>query len=239
MTKNCPKCGHVRPLTNFYKNSRTKDGLTCWCKDCNRVASALSAKKNPVKARERSKAWRDANPERARAARKALFDSDPARFAKYSADHRARNPEAQAIADAKCYAKNREARLARDKAKREANIEDYRRRERESYERTKEKRAVRMKAWAQANKAKVNFYAADRRAAVVKRTPKWLCSLDKELMECQYWYADFLSESTGIPHHVDHIVPLRGKLVSGLNVPWNLEVIPAVANMKKGNRHAT
>lgn len=36
--------------------------------------------------------------------------------------------------------------------------------------------------------------------------------------------------------HIDHVVPICSPLVCGLHVPWNLEVIDRVSNLKKSNK---
>jgi hypothetical protein len=52
-----------------------------------------------------------------------------------------------------------------------------------------------------------------------------------------YAEAKRLSEETGIPHEVDHIIPLRGKLVSGLHVIANLRVVTRSENRRKSKRY--
>lgn len=79
------------------------------------------------------------------------------------------------------------------------------------------------------------FIAGSKRYKIAKmrNMPVWADSAEINKI---YKKAADISIETGIPHHVDHIVPLRGKHVSGLHVSYNLQVIPAKDNLSKGNK---
>lgn len=104
-------------------------------------------------------------------------------------------------------------------------------------EENKEQIQKNAKKWREAHKGKKNADTAKRFAAKMQRMPKWLTKEEKERMSCYYQLATMRTKESGYAWHVDHTVPMRGESVSGLHVPWNLQVIPAQENMSKGNRH--
>jgi hypothetical protein len=89
--------------------------------------------------------------------------------------------------------------------------------------------------YKRSNLAKFNTYDANRRAAKIERTPGWLTEADNAAIMAMYEKARQLTKETGVEHHVDHIIPLQGSLVSGLHVPGNLQVITAAENLEKSN----
>ena len=113
----------------------------------------------------------------------------------------------------------------------------YNLRARARYQENIEHNIERKKVYKANNKHIVNANAAKRRACELKRTPAWLTEFDKLKIKCIYSIATMLTHENKELWHVDHIIPLQGKLVSGLHVPTNLQVIPAHMNCKKGNKH--
>jgi len=114
----------------------------------------------------------------------------------------------------------------------------------------KDKIRIAAKAWNHANPEKVKAkhlrhikkypeaYTARAVASVAKRNkrvPQWLNQDDKWVLQEAYKLAKLRTKMFGFTWEVDHIIPLRGKNVSGLHVPTNIQVIPKVLNRTKGN----
>ena len=121
----------------------------------------------------------------------------------------------------KWYANNKEKRLAYHKEwsqKNEKKLKQY------------------QKQWRYQNRDICNAHATKHFLAKKNRTPPWLKDCHLKAIETEYSLAAWCSKVMGIKYHVDHIIPLRGKLVSGLHVPWNLQVIPATDNLIKSNK---
>lgn len=85
------------------------------------------------------------------------------------------------------------------------------------------------------NKDRWVFIKANRRARLLKAAPVWLDSEYLWLINEVYELSALRNKLTSIKWEVDHIVPLAGKNVCGLHVPWNLQVITRVENRKKSN----
>ena len=92
--------------------------------------------------------------------------------------------------------------------------------------------------WQANNRDKMNAAAATMRGKRNKRKPKWI--KDVFIEEIKIWYrrAKLLEQFTGELWEVDHIVPMNGKKVSGLHVPWNLQLLTKKQNRDKSNHHA-
>lgn len=101
------------------------------------------------------------------------------------------------------------------------------------YAANKERKLRENQLWRQLNKGVVQQYGAKRRAMVRQAMPPWV-NIDD--IVAVYRESVRLTDTTGVPHHVDHIIPLGGEGVCGLHVSWNLRAIPGVDNMRKGNR---
>jgi hypothetical protein len=128
------------------------------------------------------------------------------------------------------YYANIEKTRARVKAKYLRNKEKLKAKRRNAYAAnpTKEREVAKLRSrdWRKLNPGHRNALKRKYVADKFQRTPIWanLSEIVAFYKKCQKGF------------HVDHIYPLRGRLVSGLHVLENLQYLPAKENMRKNNR---
>lgn len=136
---------------------------------------------------------------------------DPAAINAQKRANYARAPEAHRQRALAHYRANTVARSEYAKTRRARYLESYK---------------TAYKSWARANVQRVRYYANKRRCAKLERTPAWA-----DLVAIKAFY-----DACPAGHQVDHILPLRGRRISGLHVLENLQYLPDAENMSKGNR---
>jgi hypothetical protein len=141
--------------------------------------------------------------------------------------------ECQKAAYARWESKNLATRSAEKCRRRAANPERSNEIQRNSRLRNPEGIRASRRRYYLANRADFIANSKARKAAQANRTPIW-----SDLSACRAFYvmAARATACTGIRFSVDHVIPLRGRRVSGLHVPDNLRVMPLRANIAKGNR---
>jgi len=81
--------------------------------------------------------------------------------------------------------------------------------------------------WMKVNKGRVNAATSAYQKRIKQATPLWASRED---------ILNVYEEAAYMGMEVDHIVPIRGKTVCGLHTWENLQIIPRLDNIKKGNR---
>lgn len=141
----------------------------------------------------------------------AVYKSDPDKYRAYNLAYREANPEKVHAANA-AWQKSSRGKLI-------LNTDKYR---------------AHKEKWRIANLDVHSAREGRRRAAKVQATPAWANDF---ILKEAYHLAKLRSLVFGFKWHVDHIVPLKSKIVCGLHCEANLRVIPGAANIAKGNRY--
>lgn len=202
----CGKCGGIKPDSLFPQKDGRRHGSVC--KDCTaglkKIWRSLTEQGAGSKQRAEKRKERDEQKKRDSAARIAVKSN-------------ALRPESKTVC----------AICDVEKVNTEFLIVGGRRHGRRCLEcatrATKEFREKRLSDAPDLHRALRSHEATRRRAGVAKRIPAWA---DIRAIEAFY-------KKRPKGHHVDHVIPLFGKLVSGLHVENNLQYLTAKENMKK------
>jgi hypothetical protein len=138
-----------------------------------------------------------------------------ARDAAYAATHKAEKAARGAV----YYAARRAAGTTGHEAYRAAN---------------KAQISTRAAAYDAAHKSEKAARCRAYQARKLQRTPAWA-----DPAKIAEWYegAAFATEFFGKPYHVDHVIPMQGKRVSGLHVENNMQILSGADNCAKGIKH--
>lgn len=225
----CKICNNTKDDAEFKWSGGKRVGLVC--RECDRTKKRnIYANDEVIREQYKSRSCkyhnenRDAVLEKMRQRRNDNIDYYREQNRKYQQTHR--NQENQRSRD--WYSDNKDTEKYKDYIasyrleNRDINLE----RMRAYYDINKEKLLQTNKIWRKANRKLTNAYFRNYMLSKKKRMPKWA---DVEAIKCIY-------RDCEDGYEVDHIIPLHGKLVSGLHVETNLQYLTESENSKKSNK---
>lgn len=115
-------------------------------------------------------------------------------------------------------------------------VESRRKASRKQHYKNRDKRRAQMRDLYQKKTERYKELANNYRARKLQAMPNWLSDDHLDAIHDLYRESERISQATGITHHVDHIVPLKGENVCGLHVPWNLQILTEDENRAKTNK---
>lgn len=256
--KTCSKCKESKSLTEFGNDKRTKDGLNSNCRICFNSIQKVHYIKNKNKILLRQKIRYENNKDAILDSQKVYYESNKNKkrlsgvaWSNVNKDRIILRKKVYSVANREKINANKKLWVIENNDKVKNIKKKYRNLYPEKNKNTSalwrlknpEKAKESNRSWRLKNpekaKAAINFGIARRRSSKLQATPKWLT--EEHYSEILYFYtlAQELAwlNQNGKPFHVDHIIPLRGENVSGLHVPWNLQLMSAEENLKKGNTY--
>ena len=92
--KTCTKCGETKPVSEFNKRAKSRDGLRYHCRSCDKAMNTAWAAANPDRMKAHAAKYRALHPERQKARKTKRRASDPEAWREadriYSHNRRAR-----------------------------------------------------------------------------------------------------------------------------------------------------